>query len=337
MSIRIKTRKLSQKKQILQKERMCVGEYLLLRLESFGLTHLIKTNTLLSSNLQKLSRSFRKLEFLSLSSPEQAIDEAFAYSLKKGFAALFIKNDEIVDVLQTSSRSYCENCPILIIGISTSVHIFQTEKFQQIHSLQEKAFRTIMLESMLLDTPVSAPVKIDDIIETCITSKKPCYLEVPDPILLEKIPRHVPVQKMLLKSDPENLHEALRLTILLTKKAVHTALCIDSGSIYPTTTSSFLQIVKDIKATCYVTKRTKNAFCQLDPQLPTSKSEDLIFYFGFEGSFTQDGLDLLGMNSKHKIFSYFDRVIIDDIVFEEVFLEEYAVCAAKKLHKSVHP
>ena len=332
--VAIRSQNRSRKKTIPQRERMTVGEYLLLRLHTFGITHLIQSNCQHLQNLQKLIRNCQFMHPLTLSTSEHAIQASFGYSLEKGFSTVILPHAEIAQVIPISSLSFCENYPILLLGISTQAEEhYQTEKFQQTNSLLEKAFRTVMLDSSLLDSPKDAPSKIDEIIETSFESKKPCYLQIPDSILFEKIQPHISVKKKPLKSDPENLHEALRLTLFLTKKSQHTVFYIDSGAIYPTCKTSFLQILKNTKSSCSVTTRAKNTFWQLDTHSPLSKSEDLVFYFGFEGNFTQDALKLLENNSKHKIFSHFDKVIIDDIVFEDVYIEEYCLALSNVVTK----
>ncbi len=120
-------------------------------------------------------------------------------------------------ILDTILKGSAENTPlVLILGTSQEENIsssfnFPQEKdsFQDALSISEKIFRQLAFSWTVLDDVKSAAKKIDAAIDTCIYYQKPICIELPQEIVEEYIPKHIPQETIFISSDGDALHDAL--------------------------------------------------------------------------------------------------------------------------------
>jgi len=198
-----------------------VGSYLATRLEEVGVRQYFAVpgdyNLILLDELLKNT----DLEMIGCCNELNAGYAADGYARANGVAAQVVTfSVGGLSALNAITGAYAEDLPVVVIsgGPNTSSevenHLLHHTTGEVSYDYQKEIFSHITACSVIIKHVSDAPYLIDKAVETCVTRRKPVYIEVPCNIAGIKIPP--PAKKWLHKeivSHPETLAEAIDKTV----------------------------------------------------------------------------------------------------------------------------
>jgi pyruvate decarboxylase len=213
-----------------------VGSYLATRLEEAGVRQYFAVpgdyNLILLDELLKNTN----LEMIGCCNELNAGYASDGYARANGIAAQVVTfSVGGLSALNAITGAYAEDLPVVIIsgGPNTSSevenHLLHHTTGEVSYDYQKEIFSHITACSVIIKHVSDAPYLIDKAVETCITRRKPVYIEVPCNIAGIKIPP--PAKKWLHKeivSHPETLSEAIDKTVQILGSAAKAVLVAGS-------------------------------------------------------------------------------------------------------------
>ncbi len=208
-------RALKRRKSQNRPEKLTVGQYLLKRLSTLGLTHFFLSPNENLASLKRTIEQHPKITLVSNPSVESCAEMADGYGKAKGISAIAVHETgpKALDLLM---RAYAESVPQVVIFAKTE---------QQ--NILEKLFRQYSTSWTELSDPSLAAKKIDRVLDYCLFFKKPVCIELPDDVVDCFIPQHVYHPMEFGVSDPDTLDEALLELEALFNKAKHPLIHLD--------------------------------------------------------------------------------------------------------------
>jgi pyruvate decarboxylase len=213
-----------------------IGSYIATRLEEVGVRQYFAVpgdyNLILLDELLKNTN----LEMIGCCNELNAGYAADGYARANGIAAQVVTfSVGGLSALNAITGAYAEDLPVVIIsgGPNTSSevenHLLHHTTGEVSYDYQKEIFSHITACSVIIKHVSDAPYLIDKAVETCVTRRKPVYIEVPCNIAGIKIPP--PAKKWLHKeivSHPETLAEAIDKTARILGSAAKAVLVAGS-------------------------------------------------------------------------------------------------------------
>ncbi len=204
-----------------REDKVSIGSYLATRLEEVGVRHYFAVpgdyNLILLDELLKN----QNLEMIGCCNELNAGYAADGYARAIGVAAQVVTfSVGGLSALNGIAGAYAENLPVIIVsgGPNTSSevenHLLHHTTGEVSYDYQKEIFSHITAMSVIVKHVSDAPYLIDKALETCLTRRKPVYIEIPCNIAGIRVPP--PAKKWLHKtivSHPETLAEAIGKTV----------------------------------------------------------------------------------------------------------------------------
>lgn len=201
-----------------RKKTTTTGQYLLDRLQSYGVEHIFGLPGDYILHFDKLIEN-HEIHLINTTRENTAGYMADSYARLRGLGVACITYGVGINITNAVSQAFVESSPVVIISGAASKDEFM--KCQRLHHLFNKSsslprdttqleiFEKITVAQAVLDDPKTAASEIDRVLGECLCQKKPVYIEIPrDQVDSEILPDHTEPTPHE-KSDPEALQEVL--------------------------------------------------------------------------------------------------------------------------------
>jgi indolepyruvate decarboxylase len=199
-----------------------VGQYLLDRLGELGVEHIFGVPGDYVLKMDKLIEE-SELQFVNTASENAAGYMADAYARLRGLGVACITYGVGISITNAIAQAYVESSPLVIISgtIGTNEfkphyfmhHLINKSLFTHEDTTQLEIFKQVTVDQGILDNPKTAMHIIDRVLDACLSSQKPVYLEIPRNLVDAPVPDgEATISYDYPPSDPESLREALRET-----------------------------------------------------------------------------------------------------------------------------
>lgn len=200
---------------------LTIGKYLLDSLASHGVGHIFGIPGDYVIRFDKLIEE-HSIRFINTTREDSAGYMADAYARVKGLGVACITYGVGIPIINPTAQAYVENSPVVIISGAASNAEFS--KQPTLHHLINKSsnlyrdttqleiFKQVTIDQAVLDDSATAKMHIDRVLDSCLTYKKPVYIEIPRdqvdaPLSHEQ--RFAFHSEALHESDTKALKEAL--------------------------------------------------------------------------------------------------------------------------------
>jgi len=166
-----------------------LGAYLLNQLSQKGIEHIFGIPGDYILRFDKLIEKHPSIKFINTTRENTAGYMADAYARFKGLGVACITYGVGINIVNAISQAYVESSPLVVISgapsqaeLSKEVrlhHLFNKSLQDHIETTQFEIFEHITVAQALLNNPKHAAAEIDRVLTTCLTLKKPVYLELP--------------------------------------------------------------------------------------------------------------------------------------------------------------
>ena len=196
-----------------------VSEFLIERLENLGVKHIFGVSRQDGNPFVENIKSSNKIQFINNVDETGSGFSADTYARINGIGCVCANyNAGALKLCNSIAGAYAEKSPILVVSISPSIK--NRNKDFILHHLvksfdnQQKIFKNITCNSIILDDATKAGFAIDSAIEDLQNKKQPIYLELPvdianTPIKYDVYRQGTPSTK---SSDAETLSDAIQET-----------------------------------------------------------------------------------------------------------------------------
>lgn len=204
-----------------------VGAYLLDRLYQHGVRHIfgIPGDYVIRFNKQIEQHP---IHFINATRENTAGYMADAYARLNGLGVACITYGVGINIVNALAQAYVEGSPLVVISGAAgekevsqkgALHHLIHQPAEGLDQTQLEIFRQVTVAQTVLDDPLQAAQKIEEVLQICIEAKRPVYIELPRdqveaPLATTTI-RPAPSRE----SDPEALQEALEEVLSLLQKS----------------------------------------------------------------------------------------------------------------------
>jgi len=195
------------------KTSLSVGEYLIQRLQTYGVRHVFGIpGDYILGFYDLLSKS--KLRIINTCDEQGAGFAADAYARVRGLGVVCITYCVGgLKVANTTAEAFAEKSPVVVISGAPGMK--EREKNPLLHhkvrefDTQKKVFDQLTVASTVLSDPQSAFQEIDRVLHMALRYKRPVYIELPrDQVFLPGVPHHKAAE-IHERSNPSSLRAAL--------------------------------------------------------------------------------------------------------------------------------
>lgn len=211
---------------------MTVGKYLLDRLESYGVRHIFGVPGDYVLRLDKLIEE-HTIAFVNTTQENTAGYMADLYGRMHGLGVACITYGVGIGIANAMAQAYVESSPLVIISGAAGSQ--ERQKHSYLHHLINKKvrqgrdrtqldiFRLLTVDQAVITNAHDAAKEIERVLNSCLTYKKPVYIELPRDLVMEHFPgeeeREIAPQFSRPHSDGEALKEALDEFVKLLKES----------------------------------------------------------------------------------------------------------------------
>lgn len=206
---------------------MTVGEYLLKRLQDYGVNHLFGIPGDYNLKFVKMLEG-HPLKFINTTRENTAGYMADAYGRAKGLGACLITYGVGINIANACSQAFAESSPLVIISgaagkkeLERSVylhHLINPEEREHRERTQENILKNVTVDRAVLDNPHTCLAEIERVLQSAYRKKRPVYIELPRDIVDQPIGNSSSYHKEEPLSDLSAVNEAaLEIRALLTK------------------------------------------------------------------------------------------------------------------------
>lgn len=214
---------------LIQQKQTTIGQYLLERLHELGVDHIFGVPGDYVLKLDKLIEE-SPIQFINSIRENTAGYMADAYARLRGMGVACITYGVGITITNALAQAFVEHSPIVVISGTVGTnefkphysmhHLINKSLITHKDTTQLEIFKHVTVDQGVLDDPETASAIIDRVLDTCLLSQKPVYLEIPRnfvdaPIKLPKFSTTYEYPP----SDPESLREALEETKKLFAKS----------------------------------------------------------------------------------------------------------------------
>lgn len=312
-------------------EKLTVGQYLLKRLSSIGVSHLFLQPGSYLEHLEELIDRHPKINLIVNPSLISCGYMADGFGKVKGVASLAteVRGGELLDILM---RANYESVPLVVIIGKKLEEDFASGEDK---SFLEKLFRQFSAGWTELTDPELAAKKIDRVLDLALYLKKPVVIELPQEVVDRLIPQHVMRETEFAGSDTDTLEEALLDLECAIKHAKHPLIYIDRDVLAHQAEDLLLHFAEmwHIPVTCSQLAKTysieSHPNCLGSLTLELARRSDLLLLFGYvESPIFESETQVLVSNTS---------VLIDHHRYPNLFLKEVILALASidppKRHK----
>lgn len=206
----------------IKQKQITIGQYLIERLSELGIEHIFGVPGDYVLKLDKLIEE-SDIQFVNTASENAAGYMADAYARLRGVGAACITYGVGISITNALAQAYVENSPVIVISGTIGTNEFKRHYFM--HHLINKSlishedttqleiFKQVTVDQGILDDPKTAMRIIDRVLDTCLLTQKPVYLEIPRNLVDAPLPLTESYASFdYPPSDPESLREALKET-----------------------------------------------------------------------------------------------------------------------------
>lgn len=196
-----------------------IGKYLLDSLQKRGVDHIFGIPGDYVLRFDKLIEQ-HTIKFINATRENTAGYMADAYARLRGLGVACITYGVGINIANAITQAYVENSPLVIISGSAGTndflnniklhHLFNTPTSDLKDTTQLAIFKHITVGQTVLDNPHTAAEQIDSILDLCLLTQKPVYIEIPRDMVDISItlpPNKQPTTQS--QSDAKALHEAI--------------------------------------------------------------------------------------------------------------------------------
>lgn len=208
-------------------KRITVAEYLLKRLNAFGIRHLFSLTHPHLERFHHYAENNSKIFNIDMSSSLALTHAADGYGKTAGFSALALTKESPGFIDALIRASYESVAEVFILGTKRESisHPFDSQDHI------EKGLRNLTAGWTVLDDPKVSAKKIDRIIDYCLHYQKPVCIELAQEIADECIPPHTTHKTEFQPTDPNSLSDFLLDLDELLSKAKHPGIFVGRESI----------------------------------------------------------------------------------------------------------
>lgn len=213
-----------------------IGLYLLDRLHQHGVQHIFGVPGDYVLRFDKLIEE-HVIQYINATRENTAGCMADAYARIRGLGVACITYGVGINIANAVAQAYVESSPVVIISGALGTQDLTKESYHYHHLIHQslkgyfdttqlEIFKQITIDQALLHQADTAASEIDRVLESCLTHKKPVYIELPRNLVNTPIPKHTPHHIMEPSSNLETLHEAIEEVADLLQNARHPLLWI---------------------------------------------------------------------------------------------------------------
>lgn len=205
-----------------KQKQVTIGQYLLDRLNELGVEHIFGVPGDYVLKFDKLIEE-SDIQFINTTNENAAGYMADAYARLRGIGAACITYGVGISITNAIAQAFVEHSPVVIISgtIGTNEfkpnysmhHLINKSMVTHLDTTQLEIFKHVTVAQGVLDDPETAIATIDRVLDTCLLSQRPVYLEIPRDFV--DAPLHLPAVTNIFDyppSDPDSLKEALEET-----------------------------------------------------------------------------------------------------------------------------
>lgn len=165
-----------------------IGKYLLDALYKHGVEHIFGVP---GDYVLKFDKCIEEhtIKYINATRETTAGYMADAYARTRGLGVACITYGVGVNITNALAQAFVESSPLIVISGSASSkdllkkirlhHLIHQKLDQSIDNTQLEIFKHVTIGQTVLNDPQTAQQQIDSIIELCLTTKKPVYIELP--------------------------------------------------------------------------------------------------------------------------------------------------------------
>lgn len=204
-------------------KRVAVGDYLIQRLRDYGVEHVfgVPGDYVLGFYDQMVASP---LEVIGTCTEAGAGFAADAYARVNGLGVVCITYCVGgFNALNSVAGAYAEKAPVVVIsgapGLDERARSpLLHHRVRDFHT-QHQIFQNVTVASTAIEEPEVAPEQIDQVLEACVTHKRPVYIELPRDVAGKLCAAPAPLKRTRQKSNPEALAEAVAEAAAMLKAA----------------------------------------------------------------------------------------------------------------------
>lgn len=196
-----------------------IGKYLLDSLQKRGVDHIFGIPGDYILRFDKLIEQ-HTIKFINATRENTAGYMADAYARLRGLGVACITYGVGINIANAIAQAYVESSPLVIISGSAGTdeffrsiklhHLLNGPSIDEKDNTQLSIFKHITIGQTVLDNPRTAAEQIDHILDLCLLTKKPVYIEIPrDMVDVHITPHNQKYELNRPKSDPKALQEAI--------------------------------------------------------------------------------------------------------------------------------
>jgi indolepyruvate decarboxylase len=190
-----------------------VGEYLIQQLYDHGVRHVFGVpGDYVLGFFDQLTRS--RLQIVNTCDEQGAGFAADAYARVRGLGVVCVTfSVGGLKVANTTAQAFAERSPVVVIsgapGITEQAGNPLLHHRVRSFDTQKRVFEELTVAQAVLSDPSTACSEIDRVLDACLTSKRPVYIELPRDVVSAQVVSRPTARRPQAKSDPNALREAV--------------------------------------------------------------------------------------------------------------------------------
>lgn len=204
-----------------------IGKYLLDSLYKKGVEHIFGVPGDYVLNMDKAIEN-HAIHYINATTENNAGYMADAYARVRGLGVACITYGVGISITNALAQGLVESSPFIVISGSASSkdllkgiklhHLINQTDTSPFDNTQLEIFQHVTIGQTVLNNPETAQDQIDSIIDLCLSTKKPVYIEIPCDLVDAPIQlTHEASKKNIPKSDQKTLEEALKSSFHILK------------------------------------------------------------------------------------------------------------------------
>ncbi len=267
------------------KAKTSVSLCLLERLHELGLRHIFGVpGDYVLDFMDKIVES--PIKYVGTCNELNAGYAADAYARLNGIgAAVVTYGVGAYSIMNAVAGAYAEQVPLILI--SGAPGNAQRKKHSLVHhltkdyALQFEIFKKITADAVILSNPASAPILIDRALRTCLSLKRPVYIEIPMDVVNSECEKQAIFEVTESRvSDPESLEEAAEEAAQILGSAKNPVILAGVEIDRFRLASNALSLIEKAEIPFATTISSKSALPELHPQ----------FIGVYQGLFSKDSV-----------------------------------------------
>ncbi|CRX39047.1 alpha-keto acid decarboxylase family protein [Estrella lausannensis] len=326
-------------------KQMTVGEYLLKRLQDFGVMHMFGIPGDYNLKFVKMLEN-HPIQFINTTRENTAGYMADAYGRAKGLGACLITYGVGINIANAASQAFAESSPLVIISgaagkkeLERSVylhHLINPEEQEHKERTQENILKNVTVDRAILSDPHTCLAEIDRVLLSAYRKKKPVYIELPRDIVDQPIGKAPSLRHEDPLSDPSALNEATLEIKTLLSESSKPVIWVGHEVQRFGLSDQLLQFAEKLKIPIVTSLMAKGTVSERHPLfagvyqgamsrpkvIEFVEETDLILSFGLLLTDVDTGIFTAKTDKDHFILAYGDELRIGHHHYQSIYLKD---------------